>query len=85
MMSRDDMIGNLSDGICRVEFTKVSDGTMRVMYCTLNGSLIPADKFPDNETRAQNESVIRCFDVEKQEFRSFRVDSVSTFNVGVGK
>ena len=64
-----------------VVFTK-KDGTERAMQCTLAESKIPSEKQPkshasDSETAGQgNESAIRVFDTEKQEWRSFRWDSV---------
>jgi hypothetical protein len=64
-----------------VVFTK-QDGTDREMFCTLAESKIPAEKQPksqasDSETTgSRNESAVRVFDTEKQEWRSFRWDSV---------
>lgn len=64
-----------------VVFTK-KDGTERAMRCTLAESKIPAEKQPksqtsDSETAGQrNEGSVRVFDTEKQEWRSFRWDSV---------
>ena len=64
-----------------VVFTK-KDGTQRELFCTLDESRISKDKQPksqtsDSETAGQgNESAVRVFDTEKQEWRSFRWDSV---------
>ena len=64
-----------------VVFTK-KDGTERELFCTLSESRIPVEKQPksqasDSETAGQgNESAVRVFDTEKQEWRSFRWDSV---------
>jgi len=64
-----------------VVFTK-KDGTEREMFCTLQENKIPTDKQPksqasDSEIAGQgNDSAIRVFDTEKQEWRSFRWDSV---------
>jgi hypothetical protein len=64
-----------------VVFTK-KDGMQRELFCTLDESRIPTDKQPksqtsDSETAGQgNESAVRVFDTEKQEWRSFRWDSV---------
>ena len=64
-----------------VVFTK-KDGTDREMFCTLAESKIPTEKQPksqasDSETAGLgNESAVRVFDTEKQEWRSFRWDSV---------
>jgi fibronectin type 3 domain-containing protein len=65
-----------------VTFTK-KDGTERDMQCTLVSTKIPADKQPtttiglEEETNRQIDgSAVRVFDIEKQEWRSFRWDSV---------
>ena len=60
-----------------VTFTK-KDGTERKMLCTLCEGRIPADKMPKEETASSQTSgsAVRVFDTEKQEWRSFRWDSV---------
>ena len=71
---------DITKNLC-VVFTK-KDGTDREMFCTLSESRIPAEKQPksqasDSTTAGQgNDSAIRVFDVQKQEWRSFRWDSV---------
>jgi hypothetical protein len=70
-----------SKDLC-VVFTK-KDGTSREMFCTLSESRIPAEKQPksqasDSTTTGQgNDSAVRVFDTTKQEWRSFRWDSVT--------
>ena len=75
--------GNIKD-LC-VTFTK-QDGTERAMQCTLNESRIPSDKTPKtpSTTSTSSGSAVRVFDTEKQEWRSFRWDSVTkvSFNLG---
>ena len=67
-----------------VSFVK-ADGTQREMKCTLNWEKIPQDKHPGQpsvdgivkESRQRKEPdphSLRVFDVEKQEWRSFRFD-----------
>lgn len=72
----------------RVVFTK-KDGTDREMLCTLAEGNIPTEKQPRLEKEADSspsESAVRVFDIEKQEWRSFRWDSVKTVNgVNYGK
>lgn len=61
-----------------VTFTK-KDGTTRDMQCTLVESKVPEDKRPKSETAPSETSgsAVRVFDIEKQEWRSFRWDSVT--------
>lgn len=60
----------------RITFTKV-DGTERVLHCTLAESRIPTEKRPAGENATSySSSAIRVFDIEKQDWRAFRWDSV---------
>lgn len=67
---------NIKD-LC-VTFTK-KDSTTRAMRCTLVEGRIPADKQPKTEGTVAKDSgsAVRVFDTEKQEWRSFRWDSVT--------
>jgi len=77
---RNKYLKQLREGTCRVTFTK-QDGTERVMKCTLVESQVPAEMTPksDGNVTNVNESVIKAFDLEKEAWRSFRVDSVKEF------
>lgn len=60
-----------------VTFTK-KDGSQREMRCTLVESAIPVDKKPkESQGSSDSGSAVRVFDTEKQEWRSFRWDSVT--------
>ena len=63
-----------------VVFTK-KDGSERELLCTLDESRIPSAKLPKVQegTTARNfsDDSARVFDTEKQEWRSFRWDSVT--------
>jgi len=66
---------------CEVTFTKI-DGTVRIMPCTLREAAMPqrdAAKF--HETRVVNEKVISAFCLDKNEWRSFRVENVTNIKV----
>lgn len=63
-----------------VVFTK-KDGSEREMLCTLIESRIPTEKQPKTQTTSEstgqgNDSAVRVFDTEKQEWRSFRWDAI---------
>ena len=71
---RNKILGMLQTGNVEVEFTK-KDGTDRKMLCTLIN--IPSEYQPKSETEyAVN--TLRVFDVDKQGWRSFRLDSVKS-------
>jgi hypothetical protein len=73
----------LQKGAITVTFVK-ADGAVRDMNCTLDWERIPADKQPQDvpvekllETKKRkqpDEHSLRVFDLEKQEWRSFRFD-----------
>ena len=70
----------LHDGPTKIVFTKV-DGTVREMICTLNADILEEhDALPkeskDGSKRKVNEAVIRVYDLEKKDWRSFRVDNL---------
>jgi hypothetical protein len=77
-MTRDEMTTELCARVCRVIFTKVN-GEQRDMLCTTNQEFIPEDKRPKTG-KEHADTVIRAFDINKQEFRSFRVENVVSFS-----
>jgi len=59
-----------------VVFTK-KDGTEREMFCTLSEGKIPTDKQPkEGQSSETSGSALRVFDTQKEEWRSFRWDSI---------
>ena len=71
---RDKILTMLRTGNVEVEFTK-KDGTDRKMLCTLIN--IPAEHQPKSDIEyAVN--TLRVFDLDKQGWRSFRLDSVKS-------
>ena len=71
-MKRDTLVKNLQSRAMRITFTKVN-GEERIMGCTLQEHMIPAT---DANNRKQNEDVLPVFDINKGEWRSFRLDSI---------
>jgi hypothetical protein len=82
MLNRDEMLENLRSKICEVVFTK-ANGEERLMECTLMESEIPAEMLPKSDgntsDRPASTEVIRVFDVGINQWRSFRIDSVTQF------
>ena len=76
-MKRDLLIKYLQKQAMRITFTKVN-GDERIMDCTLQEHILPATKYTD---RKQNEEVLPVFDINKGEWRSFRVDSVTNIEL----
>ncbi len=82
IMSREEMISKLSENVHTVTFNKVN-GEERVMQCTLKPDLLPpatkSDPITQKKVRQVNEEVLPVFDVNKEQFRSFRVANVTAF------
>jgi Protein of unknown function (DUF2693). len=76
-MKRDTLIKNLQMKAMRITFTKVN-GEERIMDCSLQEHLVPPTN-PDN--RKENEEVLPVFDINKGEWRSFRMDSITKIEV----
>ena len=73
------LIELLADKQVELKFEK-KDGSIREMTATLKEDLVIAyDKKTDKE-KVVNEDVLPVFDVVKQEWRSFRLDSLKEIN-----
>jgi hypothetical protein len=66
-----------------VVFTK-KDGTERTMVCTLAEDQIPSEKAPKGAGKAKSDEAIAVFDIESQDWRSFRWDSVKKVEFTLG-
>jgi len=79
----------LSEDILLVTFTK-KNGDLRKMYCTLQDEFVPDHKkyFSENESSkraapsdAESPQVVAVYDMEKADWRSFRMNSITTFEI----
>jgi len=79
MYNRNELLKDLRENVMEVFFTKVN-GEERHMKCTLMPGLLPPNAdlthLEEAHKKAENQSVIACWDLEKAAWRSFRVDSV---------
>jgi len=70
----------LSEGIHKVTFTK-ADGTKRVMEATLDPKYLSDLEGYDPKAKPSeyvNEDSVKCIDTKINQWRSFRVDSLTT-------
>ena len=77
-MNRDFLLEQLHNGVCEVTFTKVN-GETRVMKCTLHSAYLPP-QLPHEEGKAArepNSEVIAVWDLNANDWRSFRTESVT--------
>jgi hypothetical protein len=67
--------------VVEITFTK-SDGSSRVMKCTLNEEFLPKIEAQEKTTsRAVNPEVCPVWDMENQAWRSFRWDSITGIKI----
>lgn len=79
-LSRSALRENLLNNIATITFTK-RDGAERVMKCTLVEDYLPP-KDPDVEAREPNLNTLTVWDLEKNDWRTFRMDSIKRIVVG---
>jgi hypothetical protein len=80
---RDWLVSHLKYGPVELTFIK-KDGTLRVMNCTLQDAAIPVYEKKTERVRTQSDETLSVVDLEKNEWRSFRFDSIKqvAFNLG---
>ncbi|RWZ83493.1 MAG: DUF2693 domain-containing protein [Hydrotalea sp. AMD] len=69
----------LRDNICVVVFEK-TDGTERTMICTTKSDQVPPAGATTRTVTVPDHQV-RTFDIQKQEWRSFNVGTVISFDI----
>lgn len=78
-MTRDEIAARLKKTRATVVFVK-ADGTDRAMYCTLMKEELPetidVEEYISN--KRANEEVLAVWDLEKKDWRSFRIDSITS-------
>lgn len=76
-VAKDWLEGMLKTGPAKITFTK-TDGTERIMNCTLNESVVVAyERRTERTVRPANENVLVVFDIDKNQWRSFRLSSIT--------
>ena len=79
-LTYDQIVNILRENTVNLSFTKVKDGGVREMKANLKSELIPSEKRPKTEgSETKNESVVKVFDLDLNEWRSFRPDTLLTF------
>lgn len=75
MLSKIELKESLFKSVAKVVFNK-SDGSIREMVCTLMPKYLPEQIAEKTNTRKDNDSVLAVWDIEKESWRSFRLDSI---------
>ena len=78
-MKRDEIVNQLKEAVMVVEFKKVN-GDYRKMTCTLVEDMLPPAKkdepLTQKKVREVNPEVVSVWDVDKKDWRGFRVANV---------
>jgi len=80
---REWLIGILKNETAQLTFKK-KDGTMRVMKCSLREDHMPVYEKKTERVRATNDDTLSVVDLEKNEWRSFRYDSIRRIEFSLG-
>lgn len=76
----DGLVEQLRSAVYEVTFTKV-DGEQRVMPCTLSPEYLPESEVSRSRGDGEvNKNVVRAYAIDKQAWRSFRVENVTSIN-----
>ena len=82
-LTRQNIIENLSKGICKVIFRKITDGRFRSMTCTLNNEYVPT-RFEGGAKQVKQSiqedlDLLPVFDIIRNDWRSFRIQTIQLF------
>ena len=68
----------LQKKVVEIKFKK-KDGSERLMKCTLLSDIVPVYEKKTDRKKKENEDTLAVWDIEKDSFRSFKVDSVISY------
>lgn len=83
-LTKNDYKNALRNHICEVVFEK-KDGTLRKLICTLDTQFIPVSsqkvlkEYMDQPKHRESPNSVTVFDLEKNTWRAFRIESVLVF------
>ena len=82
--THDWLIGVLKTNKVQVIFTK-RDGTERTMNCTLREDIAVPYERKTEKVKVQNLDIVPCWDIDKGEWRSFKISSLIYVNFSLGE
>ena len=83
--NKDDLKKLLKSTVLTVNFKK-KDESVRKMVCTLNEEYLPdveEEGTENKRTKKESTDAIAVWDLEKQAWRSFRVDSIISYDTNI--
>lgn len=79
-LTKHDLNNLLKRKILKITFKK-KDGSERIMKCTLLEDMVPFYEKKTERVKKVNEDVLAVWDLDKDAFRSFKLDSVIDYQV----
>jgi hypothetical protein len=71
----------LKKQVLQINFVK-KDGTKRLMKCSLREDIVPKiEKTTTKKPKPENSNVLAVWDLEKEAFRSFKLDSLVEYSI----
>ena len=77
------LTGVLKEGSIKITFQK-KDGSERVMLATLKEEVVPKYEKKTDREKTKTQETMSVFDLEKEEWRSFRLDSLKQIEFSLG-
>jgi len=78
-VNRNTLIEHLSNGTCKIQFRKATDGRFRSLYCTLNSKKIPGKHLRGVAKTLQggdDPNLMPVFDMVSGKWKSFYINNV---------
>ena len=80
VINKTDLKQLLKKNTVEIKFKK-KDGSERVMNCTLISDVVPVYEKKTERVRPDNDNLLAVWDLDKEAFRSFKLDSVIDYKV----
>lgn len=81
-MNTQEFLQRVNEGVATVEFRKVGTDELRVMPCTLNSSIVGQDLAVSGKEQNANSDHLVVWSLDKDAWRSFRVETVERWYEG---
>jgi hypothetical protein len=81
MIEKEKLKNILKQNVVSISFKKL-DGSDRKMICSLKEDILPVIESKEpTKKKTENENVLPVWDIEKNAFRSFRIDSLTDYSI----
>jgi hypothetical protein len=79
------IIKDMRKGIVQFSFHKLNTGELREMRATLMNKHIPEKELPESDQNVTiSNDLVKCFDVDAEGWRSFRISTLESYDGIIG-